>query len=505
MIPFHELVVGLRNNKFYLRWPRQRVEIIPRASHMLNPMSGPPLIRLLDVIGLDGRAFLTAFNWGGATDLPFLPRIQVGRFILSLAQWRITPYLRDRGLSVTSPEGFHSSLPAWRERWQIPRYVYLSNVDSRLLLDLADPQQSDELRLELQKLEEGAALLLQEVFPTLDQAWVQGPGGHYLTEFVVPLSRRATAMEHTGDARTVEISGLEWATNLTTLLSATSPQRLKALGSEWVFMKLYCGKDMQEELIAGPLRNFARDALKRELAEDWFFLRYADPDPHIRLRFRGDSPRLISTFLPILCDWGTWLIAKGSCLKYTFDTYDREVERYGGLAGLDLAETIFCADSRAVADLLALTQAHPLPLDRKLLAVLSIDELLTALGLNGQARLAWAHQRIMDRHQSGQTYRQHSGQLRTLLGNPAQALAALPGGSEVRAILARCHEVLAPIAIRLAELDAQQALGKPLTTLYASYIHLHCNRLLNTDSIAEEEVLGLLLRTYEGLKHTPVA
>ena len=39
----------------------------------------------------------------------------------------------------------------------------------------------------------------------------------------------------------------------------------------------------------------------------------------------------------------------GLCLKFVFDTYEQEVERYGGLDGMVTAGTLFSIDSRYAA------------------------------------------------------------------------------------------------------------------------------------------------------------
>lgn len=46
----------------------------------------------------------------------------------------------------------------------------------------------------------------------------------------------------------------------------------------------------------------------------------------------------------------TELMARGVCQRFAFDTYEREIERFGGPAGTAAAETMFAADSAAVVD-----------------------------------------------------------------------------------------------------------------------------------------------------------
>jgi thiopeptide-type bacteriocin biosynthesis protein len=500
-IPLNELVMGMRGGRLYLRWPQKQVDILPHESHQLSTLGAPTLVRLLSALSMEGCPLLMAFDWREAASFPFLPRVQMGRLVLSLARWRLTALTRERDLPTSSPETFQLALAAWREWWQVPRYVYLSLVDHRLLLDLENPQQRELLRAELQGVQEDSALTLQEVFPPLDQTWVQGPGGQYMTELVVPLTRRSgpritASLE---DAAGRAEAGPSVPARTPPLVISTE-QRLKGLGSEWMFVKLYCGKQVQDEVIAGPLRAFARMILQSGFAREWFFLRYADPTPHLRVRFQGDPAVLLSKLLPMLCEWCTSLVTNGPCWKFNFDLYDREIERYGGLEGMELAEGLFGADSRAVADLLALlAPSGPLTLDRKLLAILMMDELLRCLNPDVSARLSWYRQRVKERHLAGQFYRQHSKQLRLLLKAPTPVLEEVPGGTEALSILSAYRQVLVPLGQRLAELEAAGMLAQPRSRLFEGCLHLHCIRLLGLDRGAEEEVVELLLRTLESL------
>jgi len=84
-------------------------------------------------------------------------------------------------------------------------------------------------------------------------------------------------------------------------------------------------------------------------ADQWFFIRYADPGWHLRLRVHGAPDRLLHETLPPAAPrHGTaaWRPASSGASK--LDTYEREVERYGGEAGIGLAERVFHADSDAV-------------------------------------------------------------------------------------------------------------------------------------------------------------
>ena len=71
--------------------------------------------------------------------------------------------------------------------------------------------------------------------------------------------------------------------------------------------------------------------------------------------------------------------------------------------------------------------------------------------------------------------------------------------------LAARRTAVALVGARLAGLAAAGRLGgRSLEELAASFVHLHCNRLLGPDPATERLVLGLLLRTRESLDRAPV-
>ncbi len=504
VIPIDELVVGVRNERFYLRWPRHNAKVIVCSGHMLNPLHAPEIVRFLSVLDLDNTPLFSGFQWGTAEAFPFLPRIQIGRTVLRLAQWDMNSPLYRKDLLFAAPEHFWQSLQNWRESWNVPRYIYLAEGDQRLLLDLEDPQQVEELRTALLSAKGDQRVLIQEGVPAPNQAWVKGPGGHFVAEIVVSLILRKKDLRE-------EFSHADLGSHIPSEASALdlpnqiiSPAvRLRPLGSDWLFVKLYCGRDLQEDLIGTALRKFAQDVITNKLADDWFFLRYADPEPHLRLRFHGDPTILTRQLLPELCAWSQWLIDEGLCLKFSFDVYDREVERYGGPGGMLAAETLFYADSCAVVEMQHLLQTRQLKIDRTLVAALSIDDLLARLKLTPSMRRDWYRKQVISRHESGGAYRQHGRQLRTLLGIP-NALSTLADGNQLESIFAKRGLLLEQVTQQLSNLIAHNQLSQALPSLYGSFVHLHCNRLLGTDRTGEQTVLGLLLRTCEGLAKMPV-
>jgi lantibiotic biosynthesis protein len=494
-VPPDELVVGIRDGRFYVRWPRAAADVRVHSGHMLNSMHAPALCRFLEDVARDGAVALSTIDWGAATRLPYLPRLRSDRVILEPARWRIDSTARDRELPCSSLVDFAEALPLWRAAWSVPRRVYLTAGDNRLLIDLDDPLQAEQLRDELHRMPAGGALVLQEPLPDPETTWVPGPGGRYVTELVVPMVRRSVP------AQASSIAGVPAPAPVRV---ASRSARLRPPGSDWLFLKLYCPQTVEEEIIAEPVRAMGEFALAANLADEWFFVRYADPDPHVRLRFRGEPGLLVNRLLPELCRWATELVEEERCLRFAFDTYDREVERYGGLEAASVAEAVFAADSSAVAHVLGGYVGRPDALDRTALAVLTIDTLLAGLGLDERLRLEWYRPDVEAKHESGDEYRARRVELRHLLGEPGW-LQASPGGQELVTVLGARDAALAGCARRLDALAASGRLERPKEELCRSYVHLHCNRLLGNGPPFERRILGLLLRTREGLDRAPVA
>jgi thiopeptide-type bacteriocin biosynthesis protein len=259
---------------------------------------------------------------------------------------------------------------------------------------------------------------------------------------------------------------------------------------------------LEEEFLTSAVRDFCHDISRKTLANGWFFVRYNDPDPHIRLRFRGDPNRLISGLLPEVCSWGGEMIAEGMCQRFAFDTYDREIERYGGSAGMSAVEAIFTADSPAAVDLLAVLRKTA-ELDRLVLAVASIDDLLNSMGLDVSRRLAWYKARVKSPHSSGSDFRERKTTLRELFGS-TDGIHKLAGSAEIMQIFAERQRSLAPIAERLVILEDKRELNQSRDIIFQSVIHMHCNRLAGADRGIEERALGLLLRVHQSLDKAPL-
>ena len=153
-------------------------------------------------------------------------------------------------------------------------------------------------------------------------------------------------------------------------------------GSDWLYFKIYTGIKTADEIVPQTLYPYLRKLYDDKAIDNYFFIRYTDPEFHIR--FRVHVPK-IESYAVIFQNFHSMfqpLLENGSVLKVLCDTYVREIERYGA-ATMELLEELFCVDSRAVMELLA--GISDLPAQNRetvrwQLALVLLDDALTAFG-----------------------------------------------------------------------------------------------------------------------------
>jgi thiopeptide-type bacteriocin biosynthesis protein len=495
-IPMDDLVVGVRGGRFYLRAVSRDAEVVVASTHLLNYYGAPNECRFLADVSGEGFIRAAPFDWGAAAGLPFLPRVRVGRTVLSLAEWRLpAEMVGSDPQSRPDPAWWYERVQTWRREWDAPRYVYLTDADNRLLLDLENPLCVADLGDECRKRVTGRGVItLQEMLPGFDEVWAEGADGYYLVEFIVPLTRRQpVTLPEPPPVKSHPVEPLE---------------RLRLPGSDWLFAKLYSGRTRHDDLLAGPVREFANGALQNGLAERWFFIRYADPEPHIRLRFQGEAASLLAHLLPALTAWGRSLVEAGLLRKLVVDSYDREIERYGGPEGIQVAEQVFAGDSVAVCNIVALRIRRILELSSLDLALITMDDLVSSLGLPAGERLK-LYATIRQAQESAfanqigrlaKTFYDYRDVARRLVGD-RQWLREQPGGPQLEACLQARAETLRPLGEQLRALAEKGQLWMSLHSILGSYIHMHCNRLLGINRLLEFEAAYNLHRTLESLRH----
>ncbi|HEX8686532.1 MAG TPA: thiopeptide-type bacteriocin biosynthesis protein, partial [Pyrinomonadaceae bacterium] len=258
------------------------------------------------------------------------------------------------------------------------------------------------------------------------------------------------------------------------------------------------------QLLRELVRPLVDDVIKSGDAEQWFFIRYGDPFWHIRLRFRGSPERLHGRLLPTFNAAVETFVSAGKVWRVQLDTYEREVERYGGAEGILRAERIFHADSEAVLSVVGGSAGNEGLEARRLIALRGIDRLLDDFGLDLALKLRVAESlcdefggrlsadRSFNRR-LGTAYRNRRGTIEGVLDGASDARPEF--AREFAALERRSRQTSSAIA-ELKNLAGAGRLSVPLRRLVSGLVHMHANRILRPAQRNEESLLYHLLARF---------
>lgn len=155
-------------------------------------------------------------------------------------------------------------------------------------------------------------------------------------------------------------------------------KRIFLPGSEWVYVKLYTSEYSSNKILLKIYSLLNSSHLLQTIILKYFFVRYNDPDHHIRFRFLLYSNNDIGVFLSIIYPLLNELEIKNEIWKIQFDTYFREIERYN-IQLIEQFETLFHFDS--VCALKIISMLPETCEDGWLYSTLVIDSLLSDFNL----------------------------------------------------------------------------------------------------------------------------
>ena len=502
-IPVTDLLLSVRGSRVVLRSRSLGKEIVPRltTAHNFSGTGGLGLYRFLCT--LQAQAGASGLDFGPFDLLPFRPRVSTGRFVLATRRWRLdTKQLEKLGAKTRAAR--FAAAQAMREAKGMPRHIMVIDGDNHLPIDLDNVLAVEALAA---LVKERPGQTFGEMAPGPDEAVLRGPDGRFHHEIVVPYHIEARPRED-GAAATSEPRPAQQRPPAHTL-SVYPP------GSEWLYSKLYTGSATADQVLRELIAPVVAAMRAAGAFDRWFFIRYDDPDHHVRVRFHGPPARLAAEVLPAMHAATEAFMADGRVTKVQLDTYEPEWERYGGPTGLDIGERMFAIDSDACLAILDLMGGDE-GLDAAWrLTLVGIDQLFRDLGLDLDERhrvarnaagmlrgeygsgeggaLATAADKAL-----GDRFRKERGALEELFDPARRMNTIFAPGIEVLDARSRA---LVPVVAALREAERAGQLTSSISEMAWSYAHMFANRMLRSAPRAQEMVLyDFLARLYESQK-----
>lgn len=276
-------------------------------------------------------------------------------------------------------------------------------------------------------------------------------------------------------------------------------------GSEWTYLKLYCAPHCADEVLLYCYSEVLSHLRTEGALQDWFFVRFADPDFHLRIRIRApehDASDIIARLAGAL----NRRVALDDVFRVQYDTYARETERYGGPLWISLAESLFTIDSDVIASLVALLRGSENPeVERMRLGVLLVHHWFADLSDGDDQMCAWltaardalsprqpSERQAMRRHLTAQ-YRELRSDIDSVLAHPdtlGTAASVVEEGRRRRSSL--LHTIL----------QHHRSLSLSSEHLARDLAHMSLNRLLCCDARRKElGALDCVLRACTARRH----
>jgi thiopeptide-type bacteriocin biosynthesis protein len=487
-IPVRDLLVGVSEARITLYSKRLECEVVPRLSnaHGFRNPALPPVYRFLCSLQHQFAVGVPGFTWGPLNNLDFLPRVRVGRLVLSLARWRLNKNDIEQLGKRSKSERF-LAMQELRQNRKLPRWVVLHEADNALTADLDNPLSVDALVHVLKRRSEA---MLTEMYPPPHLLCVTGPEGRFCHEINVAFVRHPEARQIA--KQTVTRKPIPRANSI-----LNHAIRTIGPGKDWLYVKLYGGDATLDEILTTDVLPLAGRANASELCRRWFFIRYADPHGHLRIRFNGQPNRLRLELMPLITEAFNPLLDSGRLWKIQFDTYEREIERYGGPQGMSISEDIFFADSQAAIEILKSLEGGEGLDSRWRIALLGVDRLLSDCGFDidnkkiTMERLRIAFNRELQgtadtKRRLSEKLRHEGKRLEALLEGSFEHCPELSFAGRIFKSRTSC---MAPAIHNLRVLERDGLLHVDFSDLVTSYVHMHVNRLARSSARLYELVL----------------
>lgn len=354
-ISVSDIYVGIQNDRFFLYSKSKRKKIKVKTSNLLYYFGDSPEIRFLKEVQLDGIIRWDTKVIDSLIQADYIPEIRYKSFVLYPETWKIVPphkfkYFKDF------------------DEWFLVKYSFLRT--RKLALLFAD----NELRIDVGNLNSRYLIfrqLLKEDCVKIIKTY-ECSDLNNATEIVASFYQNE---EKTYDKKADSSLSFAYEHNVD-----------MTIGTECLSFELY-GINNSEKYVAEHLTNLVASFKEKNIIDSFFYLHYANPKYHIRIRF---FKRYILKSIEYIINCFNEQIKLGVIGSFKICPYDREIERYGGLNGIEIAEKLFYIDSKASMWALKNLSGE----EREMYFVVSCLEYLKIWGWDLKQQLIWIDNKV---------------------------------------------------------------------------------------------------------------
>ncbi len=243
--------------------------------------------------------------------------------------------------------------------------------------------------------------------------------------------------------------------------------------------------------------------LSEKIIDKWFFIRYSDPDFHLRIRFRLTNPLHLIKIITEINQIIKPLLETFQVSKFQTDTYVRDLARYGS-STISHSETLFFIDSGTTTQMLDLITGKEGEEIRWYFAIKSVDALLLDFNFTEKQQLelinhlqtSFGNEFGMNKNlkiQIDQKFRNNRTLLNNLLKRDSNSLSKYNSLFELIRLRSKKNFFIIKEIYTLKE---NSSLDVDIYNLVASYIHMTLNRIFRSKPRFNEMLIYSFLYRY---------
>jgi thiopeptide-type bacteriocin biosynthesis protein len=489
-IMLSDLTISVVAGALVLKSKKLKKRIHPRISNAHNfALKALPVYHFLgDLQGAESKFWL-GLNVEVLPKIGMvkIPRLHYKDVILSLQTW----YFKADDLNSLREAHKRKNFEQIRDFfnfWGIPDVFVYADDDNELLVHRENIL---EISAWLSACKKNDEIVLKECIDDMGSAILKDKRGNGInTQFVAVLKKTLEKRSTTENSLAKQIVSID-----------PLVKRRFFPGEEWLYVKLYCGVKTADQLIGNEIMTIGKTLIDSELADQWFFIRYNDPEPHIRFRVHLKSTRLVGEVVDVIQTLLKKQCDARSIWKLQFDTYEREIERYHS-GGIEISEQLFYYDSVAVSSFISRKEMmDSFEESRWLWGIHSIDCLLNDFDFSITQKIEMMdflssafhkefNSDVLLSKQLSARYRHYKTKIATIF-NQAENFH----GADL--LQYRSLNTI-PLAILLKSRISSAQVSGNIYSYLSSYIHMNTNRLFKTKHrIHELVVYDFLLKYYK--------
>jgi thiopeptide-type bacteriocin biosynthesis protein len=273
-----------------------------------------------------------------------------------------------------------------------------------------------------------------------------------------------------------------------------SESRIFYPGSEWLYFKIYTGVKTSEFLLE-VIKPFVEQLQNENKIKKWFFIRYNDPKPHLRIRFNINNVNNYNYILEKINSLFGEYLNSGEISNVVIDTYKRELERYGENT-IEYAEELFFRSSELILNFLEYDDEEKI-----MVALFYIDCIFSELGLSNEEKINWIKNFDNAFKTEFNADKNLNNQLKRKYIDFQPKYFEFIKSNEFKDIRNLITNNISDIHIvieKILELEKKECLNVEMRDYFQSIFHMHINRLfVSNQRLFEMIIYDHLLRFYK--------